>query len=668
MFSRGDPQWVLRDLIDYVFVVWRCFLSAENAKIIQSWGARRDETTVARTKKPPVDRRDFLKLAASGATTLMASPQVVPAEQRATEPAATTSNGAEVMTTDRAGSDFMVDVLKTLNFEYVVASPGSDFRGLQESFINYGGNKSPEWITCLHEESSVAMAEGYFSIEGRPLIAMVSGTVGLQHAALPIFLAFQDRNPVYVIAGNILDVEERRPGADWMHAAQDVAAIVREFTKWDDLPVSLGHFAESAVRAYKIAMTPPRMPVVLVADGGLQERPMDPGAKVHIPKLTLAAAPRGDSGAVQEAARMLVAAEYPVICVGKTVTRTAEGIKLLVDLAELLQAQVTGANFPSRHPLSVRALGNPDVVLGLELDDFFGTVNSVRDQLHKTTTSGVRPGTKLISVTPMDLYLKSNYQDFQRYQEVDLALAADAVATVPSLIEACKRLITPDRRIFFRDRGAKIAAAHQAEWQRTREEAAYSWDLSPISHARIAYELWDQIRNKDWSLVVGGDENEWSRRVWNFDKPYQYTGFNVESVACKAPVAVGAALANRKYGRLSINIQKDGDLMYANGVLWTAAHHRIPMLTIMHNNRAYQQEMMHLQRMSTRRNRDVTTAHIGTAIDDPNIDYAKIAQGMGWYAEGPIADPKEVGPALKRAIAVVERGEPALLDTVMQPR
>jgi opacity protein-like surface antigen len=116
---------------------------------------------MAKSRKPPVDRRDFLKLA-TGAATLMASVQPAKAEQGAVDSAAPAPSGTEVLTTDRAGSDFMVDVLKTLNFEYILSSPSSDFRGLQESFINYGGNKNPEWITCLHEESSIAMAEGYF--------------------------------------------------------------------------------------------------------------------------------------------------------------------------------------------------------------------------------------------------------------------------------------------------------------------------------------------------------------------------------------------------------------------------------------------------------------------------------------------------------------------------
>jgi thiamine pyrophosphate-dependent acetolactate synthase large subunit-like protein len=119
---------------------------------------------------------------------------------------------------------------------------------------------------------------------------------------------------------------------------------------------------------------------------------------------------------------------------------------------------------------------------------------------------------------------------------------------------------------------------------------------------------------------------------------------------------------------LSVAIQRDGDLMYAPGVLWTAAHHRIPLLSVMHNNRAYHQEVMHLQRMTNRRQRGIDRAGIGCMLEDPFIDYAKVAQGMGVHAEGPITDPKDLGPAIQRAAAIVRRGEPALVDVVTQPR
>ena len=160
-------------------------------------------------KKTEVDRRNFLKSAAAGAATLAAVPATVaaqPAELRRSVPPPMspdaevgTPSSAEILTADRTGSDFMVDVIKSLGFEYVCANPGSSFRGLHESIINYGGNKSPEFITCCHEESAVGMAHGYAKVEGKPLAVFAHGTVGVQHAAMAIYNAYCDRVPVYLI-------------------------------------------------------------------------------------------------------------------------------------------------------------------------------------------------------------------------------------------------------------------------------------------------------------------------------------------------------------------------------------------------------------------------------------------------------------------------------------
>jgi len=645
------------------------------------------------TKQPSVNRRDFLKSAAATSAAAGAAAFVPAAAVNAQTPAASVPAAApiapretdppgeaEVLTTDRPGGDFMVDVLKALNFEYVASNPGSSFRGIHESIINYGGNAAPEFLTCCHEESSVAMAHGYFKAEGKPMAVLCHGTVGMQHAAMAIYNAYCDRVPVYILAGNSLDATMRRPGVEWAHSVQDAAAMVRDFIKWDDLPFSLPHFAESAVRAYKIAMTPPMMPVLVVLDGGLQEDPIseEVKARLRIPRLTLTTPPQGDSGAVAEAARLLVNAQNPVI-VADRVARTPAGMTRLIELAETLQAPVIDQggrmNFPSRHPLNHsnggrQLIANADVILGLELTDFWGTVDAFRDSLVRSSRSIIKPGTKLISINANDLYTKGNYQDFQRYPEVDIAMAADAEATLPALIEGCKRLMTADRQRAFQDRGKKLAETQQNAMDRARAEAAYAWDASPISTARMAAELWAQIKNEDWSLVSeSGNVSGWPMRLWNFDKPYRHFGDSGGAgVGYGAPAAVGAALSNRKRGRLSLTIQGDGDFMYAPGVWWTAAHHKIPLLAVMHNNRAYHQEVMHLQRMAGRHQRGITRAHIGTTIDNPNIDYAKIAQGMGVHAQGPIANANDLGPAIKRALEVVKRGEPSLIDVVTQPR
>jgi acetolactate synthase I/II/III large subunit len=631
---------------------------------------------MSKSERSSVNRRNFLKTAVTGVTAVAASsaagaiPSAVSGQETPAE--------ADVLTTARTGSDFMIDALKTLDLEYAATNPGSSFRALHESLINYGGNRSPEMITCCHEESAVGIAHGYAKIEGKPMAVLAHGTVGLQHASMALFNAFCDRVPVYVVVGNTSDAVMRRPGAEWVHSVQDAAAIVRDYVKWDDAPASLGHFAESAVRGYRVTVTPPAAPVLIVCDSELQEKPLAENAKLPIPKLTLAAPPQGDDAAVKQAAQWLLAAQNPVL-VADRYARTPAGIARLIELAELLQAPVVDTaarmNFPSQHPLnhSERAkalVAGADVLVALEMTDLWGLTNQYRDQLQRTSQPVTKPGAKLVTIGMRDLYIRSNYQEFQRFEPVDLAISAEAETTLPSLIEAVRSQMTPARKSALEQRGARLARTRQQMLDRAREEATYAWDASPISTARLSAELWAQVQNEDWSLVSDVSTlSRWPLRLWSFDKHYHYIGGSGGAgIGYGAPAAVGAALANRKHGRLSINFQKDGDLMYGPGVLWTAAHHRIPLLSVMHNNRAYHQEVMHIQRMANRHERAVDSAHIGTTITDPNIDFAKLAQGLGVHAEGPIDNPRDLGPAIRRAIDIVKKGEPALIDVVTQPR
>jgi len=637
-----------------------------------------------------VRRRKFLKGASLAGAAAFATPLKAMAQERAATPAGNSvplPNRAaetapppalEVLTEGKSGSDFMVDCIKSLGFEYMAANPASSFRGLHESLVNYGGNKDPEFLTCSHEEISVAMGHGYFKIEGKPLCVFAHGTVGLHHATMALYNSWCDRVPVYVVIGNIMDVQLRRPGIEWNHSAQDPAAVVRDFTKWDDNPASLQHFAESSVRAYKIAMTPPTLPVLLVADGALQEDPIPAGLDLRIPKLPKVSVPQGESGAVTETARLLATAENPVL-IADRFARTPAGAKMLVELAEALQCPVIDTsgrlNLPSRHPLnqSSRArahLSQADVVLGLEMTDYWGTINSYRDQLHRTSKPITKPDAKLISLGTGDLYTKSNYQDFQRFADVDVAIAGDGEATMPMLIEAVKKHADSGKKSAFETRGKKLADMHNADFERARIDATYGWDASPVSTGRLCAEVYNQIKDEDWSMASpAASLSYWPQRLWTMDKPHHFIGDGGGmGIGYCASASVGAALANRKHGRFTVAIQCDGDLLMTIGVLWTAAHHKIPLMFVMHNNRGYHQELMHVQRMANRHMRGLDRAHIGTTLRDPFIDYAKIAQGMGIAAIGPISDPKDLGPALTRAKAIVKGGQPVLVDVVTQGR
>lgn len=558
-------------------------------------------------------------------------------------------------------SDWMVDVLKVLDLEYVATNPGSSFKGLHESLINYGGNVKPEMLTCLHEESAVAMAHGYAKIEGKPMMVLLHGTVGLLHGSMAIFNAWADRVPIFMVAAQHQDpvgFTSRR------HSAQDLGGLVRDFVKWDDEAYTLNRWADGVMQAYRLAMTPPMGPTLVVTDQNLQERSLPPGERPPLPRLTMPAPPQGDANAVAEAARLLVEAESPLIVSERTGV-TQEAWDRLVELAELLQAPVdvgvrNRLDFPSHHPLNGNGGADykPDVILALE-------VNDMTDWVRQAEASGATT----ISISSQHLFMRSNIQDHGQYSAIDLIIPGDAAATLPSLIENIRRLLTPAQRRRNEARGARVAAAHLERRLARLELARSGWNASPISVPRMCAELWAQIKDDDWSMAgYLPFLNMWPRDMWNFDRPYRYLGDQGGAgIGYNLPASVGAALANKKYGRLTVNINGDGDLNYAPGVLWTAAHHQIPLLIMVHNNRGYHREVMFVQRMCAERGRGTDRGYIGSAIKDPNIDYASMARGYGVYAEGPIADPDELAPAIRRALQRVRAGEPALIDVVSQP-
>jgi len=631
--------------------------------------------------KPAIDRRTFLKTAAASAgvagaasaiTLAQAAEGAKGAEKKEPEGAKEGGEGGHgVQVIDRPGSDFMVDAIRTLGFEYIALNPGSSFRALHESLINYGGNKAPELITCMHEEASVAIAHGYAKAAGKPMAVAAHGTVGLQHAAMALYNAWVDRVPIVMFAGNGLDIRSRRPGTEWNHSVQDPALIARDFLKWDDYPMSLQHFAESTVRAYKIATTPPMEPVLITADIELQELPVRE-SKLSIPKLAHSVPPQGDRGALAQAAQWLVDAQHPVIIADRC-ARTPEGVARLVELAEALQAPVVDLggrmNFPNNHPLyqtAKRALMHEaDVVLLLEVADPFGQFNAISDPAHVLSRFANKDA-RVVNISMQDVFLHSNYQDFQRYFPVDLAINGDAEASLPSLTEEVRRLLTDERRRAFAGRGEKLKDAHAKSRRHALDDAAVGWDGSPISTARMAMELYDVIRHEDWCLAVS-DRIEAPRKLWTITRHHQILGgAGAQGVGYCAPGSLGAALANKTRGRFTVTFQPDGDLNYSPGVLWTAAHHRIPILYVMYNNRAYLHEVMHVQRMAGMHGRDVSRAHIGTTIDNPFVDYAKLAQAYGVWGEGPIDDPSKLAGVFRRAVEHVKSGYPALVDVVCQ--
>jgi acetolactate synthase-1/2/3 large subunit len=187
-----------------------------------------------------------------------------------------------------------------------------------------------------------------------------------------------------------------------------------------------------------------------------------------------------------------------------------------------------------------------------------------------------------------------------------------------------------------------------------------------VTLARLAEEVWQAIKDEDWVLSTG-TLRQWTRKLWDFDKPHRHAGESL-GTSTQFGMSLGVALAHKNSDKVVVALQPDGDLMYDAGALWTAAKHRIPLLIVMFNNRAYYNDWEHQIRMASQRGTDVDKAHIGMDISDPEPDFATIARGMGVFAVGPIHEPEQVADALQKALEVVKTGKPALIDVITQHR
>jgi acetolactate synthase I/II/III large subunit len=641
---------------------------------------------MAKSPKTSVGRRGFLKNAAAGAAgaaALATSTPLVEGQSQSGVRDAAPTNGVPAptqkqldreagniqppvaaRTITRPASDLMVQTVKELGIEFAAANPGSSFEALQESFINYGNppNVMPEWITALHEESAVTMAHGYAKAEGKPMLALLHGTIGIQHAAMSIYQAYYDRVPVLMMVGNDPDFIPA-------HTAHDMAGMVRSYTKWDAEPKTVDEALVAIQRAYNEAITPPMAPTLVVLSSEVQKENV-PNAKV--PAYKPPQFPTIDATAARDIAKGLLAAQNPRIAVGRL--RTPEGVKRSVELAELVgaststMATVGPMSFPQRHPLCGPGADKTyDYTLGLE-------TNGAQVSINGPGLAKIARSRDTTNIEFAGILSPARGTFATRAEKSAMPIEADAEASLPLVIEEVKRQLTSDQKTRIQERSAKHARAnheaHVTALEAAVEAKKAGWNASPISTARVYAELWPLIMHEDWCFAspssFSGSHNN---QLWDHNKPYSYLGGQgAGGMGYGAPACVGAALAAKARGRFVVNIQTDGDLNYAPGVLWTAAHHKLPMLSVMHNNRAWHQEYMFVQYMAGVRGRGAERAIIGNTLRDPFIDYAKMADSYGMAGEGPITDPTKLSAALKRGVDSVKRGEPYMIDVITQPR
>jgi thiamine pyrophosphate-dependent acetolactate synthase large subunit-like protein len=566
-------------------------------------------------------------------------------------------------------------MLRRLEIPYIALEPGASFRGLHDSIVNYLGNERPEMILCNHEEVAVAIAHGYAKLTGRAMAAAVHSNVGLMHATMTIFCAWCDRAPVLVLGGTgPMDATARRPWIDWIHTSYAQGELVRDFTKWENQPGSVAAIPEAILRAWQVAHVEPRGPVYVCLDVGLQEQRLGGAPALPDPRVFALLSPVApDPDAIERAVALLVGAQRPLLMLGHADGAWAD----LIALAEMLGAAVVGdrspASFPTDHPLHhgtartqsqedyAEAVRTADVVLAIHKVDVAGALRA-------------RDGApvKLINVTLEPYATRSWSADYQELPRADISILANGALAVTALRAAVERALRDDasakrrveeraRALGERSRGRRGAYA-EANAKRRGER--------PIHLARALATLREKFGERAADVILAqAPLAPWPAATWDFTKPKSFLGNDGGGGVGSGPgIAVGAALAARGSGRPVVAVIGDGELLAAPTALWTAAHHRIPVLFVIANNRSYFNDEEHQEHVARVRARPVENRWVGQRLDDPPVDFASLARDLGAEGFGPIEDPEKLGEAFARAIRAIDEGRPALVDVRVSPR
>ena len=557
------------------------------------------------------------------------------------------------------GSDVVADTLRALEIPYIALNPGASYRGLHDSIVNFLGNETPQMLLCLHEESAVALAQGYAKVTGKPMAAAVHSNVGLFHATMAIFNAWCDRQPVVVLgATGPVDAVKRRPWIDWIHTARDQGAIVRNYTKWDDQPASPAAAREALIRATWIADTAPKGPVYINLDAEMQEaRLAEPLAPIEAARFMPLADPAASAEHVEAAAAILKAAHHPVILMGR-VSRSIDGWNDRVALAEALNAKVIsdlkiGCGFPTDHPLhagapasnamvpeAIEAIKAADVILALDWVDLAG---GLRNALGHEA-----PKAKIINVSA-DFHIHNGWSmDYEGLPPVDLQLPTTPDEAVPKLLAALG--------------GAKARKPAAV----TARAETYQPASGPLRVDDLARSLKAAVGEREVTLTHL--PLSWNGATWPFRHPLDYIGSEGGGGVGGGPgISVGAALALKGSGRLPVAICGDGDFCMGATALWTAVHYRIPLLVVVCNNRSFFNDELHQERVARLRNRPPENRWIGQRISDPDIDCAGLGRAQGAVGFDPVTKTTDLVPTFEKAIAAVDAGQVAVVDVRVEP-
>ncbi len=537
--------------------------------------------------------------------------------------------------------------------QYIFGNPGTTESPLIDSLIDY---PQLQYILALHESVAVIMADAYAQVSGKVGVASLHTAPGLGNGLGAVYNAWEGGSPLIVTAGaldNRLRLREPLLG-------HDLVAMAAPLTKWS---VQIDQPDETALvmhRAFKVARETPSGPVFVALPLNVMQQETDHGPMMPA-RLFPHSAP--DPEGVAEAAALLLQAKRPLIICGDKVA-DAHAVKELTALAELLGAAVynevlpSRLNFPNMHPhyrdrgandqgTLRKLMGDADAVL-LVGGEFF-------EELWFADTSPFPEEATLIQIDPSPRNLARNYT-------VHCGLVADIKAALQALTAELGARASKSFQTAAAQRRKAFVELKGKEVERQQARVKETWDQTPMSSARLMAELQAAVPPGTAVVHEAITATPDLNRTFSFSGELDYLASRGGGIGQGMPSGIGFKLAHPE--RPVLCISGDGSSLYTIQALWSAAHHKIPVVFVILNNRVYRILKINMSRFRSEFGLGGERAFPHMDLTDPDLNYVELAAGFGMAAKA-VRSAAEVGPAVREAFA---SGKPYLLDVLLDGR
>lgn len=561
-------------------------------------------------------------------------------------------------------SDAIVAAMAAGGIEVLFFTSGAELVFYQEAIARAlaAGRPAPRLITITHEHINLNAAIGYAAVSGKPAATAVHVDAGTLNQGGAIHTAWHSGVPVLMTAGGApasfpgaLPGGRDGGGHIWLQQTFDQNGIVRQYTKWDHRLDWQDNAGLVVGRALQMAVTEPKGPVYLSIPKELALQPLTEARFPTLEQLGVARPAAPDPAGIRELAARLVAAENPMLIVSGS-GRNPKTVPALVELCEFLGLPVVNSTpktflcFPMTHPLRQRAsdVRDADVVFALE-----ATVPWM---------PGPNAPSRTAYVATCDLDLSRSRIPTYEFG-AHLRLTGDALITIEMLMTAVRDLASVGDRARFSARARRWAAHSKARWDAMEADARSRGGNTPIDPWWRSYQIGQAFGD---SCTVFDDSQTLNRtdEYMRCDTPGTFFHNPGTSGGWGPGAALGGKIADPS--RDVVMISGDGYYMFAspNPAIWAASHYQAPFLSVIFQNRSYGTGTLRVK--ATYPDSHSERGGFDGGYFDPPIDFAMEASAAGAHAEN-VRDPADVGPALKRGLAAIRAGRPALV-AVWLPR